>query len=342
VRRLIGIIAAAFGVNAAAAEPVADFYRGKTINLILSAGAGGGYNSYAQAFAPFFSAHIPGHPKIVMQNMPGAGGIRAMIYFQSVAPQDGTTLGFVHSSVPLAPLYGLSGAKFDPRDMNWLGSLNASPAICVLWHASAIKSWRDVFEKEFSVGGTGAGSAMEAIPAVLNRFFGTKIKIVSGYKGGNEIYLAMERGEVDGRCAGLVSSIRSTRPDWFPQHKVSVPIVIAFERMPLFPDAPAIAEFAKDEVSRQVLRLLLVPQEMDRPFLAPPGVPAERVAALRKAFHAAFHDAGFQAQAARMGLEINYVAGEAMTKRLRDAYALPADVVTVAGQAMNIGRAAAK
>ncbi len=239
----------------AAADPVADFYRGKSINLILSAGAGGGYNQYAYAFAPFWSAHIPGNPRIVVQNMPGAGGIRAMIYFQSVAPQDGTALGFVHSSVPMAPLYGIKGAKFDPRDMHWLGSLNASPAICVLWHSSGIRTSKDVFEKEFSVGGTGAGSAMETIPAVLNRFFGTKIRIVSGYKGGNEIYLAMERGEVDGRCAGLVSSIRSTRPDWFPQNKVTVPIVIAFERNPLFPDAPAIAEFAKDEMSLQVLRL---------------------------------------------------------------------------------------
>jgi len=220
--------------------------------------------------------------------------------------------------------------------MNWLGSLNASPAICVLWHTSPIKTAQDFFEREFSVGGTGAGSAMETIPAVLNRFFGTRIKIVSGYKGGNEIYLAMERGEVDGRCAGLVSSIRSTRPDWFPQHKVTVPIVVAFERNPLFPDAPAIIEFAKDEISRQVLRLLLAPQDMDRPFLAPPGTPPERVAALRRAFHEAFNDPGFQADAARMGLELNAVAGETLAKILNDAYAVPPEVVKVAADAMNM------
>jgi tripartite-type tricarboxylate transporter receptor subunit TctC len=320
----------------ASADPIADFYKDKTVNLILSAGTGGGYTSYAHAFAPYLAAHIPGRPKIILQNMPGAGGIRAMIYFQSVAPKDGTTIGFVHSSVPLAPLYGIRGARFDPREMNWIGSLNASPAICVFWQTSPIKTARDVFEKEFSVGGTGAGSSMETIPAVLNRFFGTKIKIVSGYKGGSDIYLAMERGEVDGRCAGLVSSIRSTRPDWFPQNKVVVPIVVAFERNPLFPHAPAIAEFAKDELSLQVLRLLLIPQDMDRPFLAPPGTPPERVAALRKAFHAAFNDPGFRAEAARMNLETNFVAGEAMAKMLNDAYALPAHVVKVAGEAMNM------
>jgi hypothetical protein len=177
---------------------------------------------------------------------------------------------------------------------------------------------------------------MESIPSVLNKFFGTRIKIVSGYKGGNEIYLAMERGEVDGRCAGLVSSINSTRPDWFPQKKVAVPIVVGFERNPLFPEAPPVADFAKDEQSRQVLRLLLAPQDMDRPFLVPPGVPAERVAALRAAFKAAFNDPGFRAEAARMGLEVAEVSGEKATKILNDVYALPADVVKVAGEAMNV------
>src|SRR3954451_12604383 len=329
-------LALSFVSNAAAADPIADFYRGKTVNLILSAGAGGGYASYGHAFAPYFAKHIPGQPNIVVQNMPGAGGIRAMNYFQTIAPKDGTTIGFVHSSVPLAPLYGMKGAKFDPRTMNWLCSLNASPAICVVWHTSRVQTWQDVFDKEFSVGGTGAGSSMESIPSVLNKFFGTKIKIVSGYKGGNEIYLAMEQGEVDGRCAGLVSSINSTRPDWFPQKKVAVPIVVGFERMPLFPEAPAIAEFAKDEVSLQVLRLLLAPQDMDRPFLVPPGVPAERVAALRAAFLAAFNDPGFRAAAARMGLEVAEVSGEKAAKILNDVYALPADVVRVAGDAMSV------
>jgi tripartite-type tricarboxylate transporter receptor subunit TctC len=340
-----GILAAAFAIALsadAAADPIADFYKGKTVNLILSAGPGGGYSSYGHAFAPYLAQHIPGQPNVVVQNMPGAGGIRAMNYFQSVAPKDGTTIGFVHSSVPLAPLYGMKGAKFDPREMNWLGSLNASPAICVVWHTSPVKRWQDVFEKEFSVGGTGAGSSMESIPSVLNKFFGTKIKIVSGYKGGNEIYLAMERGEVDGRCAGLVSSINSTRPDWFPQKKVTVPIVIGFERNPLFPDAPAIAEFAKDEMSLQVLRLLLAPQDMDRPFLVPPGVPKERVAALRTAFLAALNDPGFRADATRMGLEVAEVDGDKAARILNDVYALPAAVVKLACEAMNVHASASE
>jgi tripartite-type tricarboxylate transporter receptor subunit TctC len=327
----------------AAADPIEDFYKGKTVNLILSTSAGGGYSSYAQAFAPYLAAHIPGHPQIVVQNMPGAGGIRAMIYLQNVAPKDGSTIGFVHSSVPLAPLFGIRGAKFDPRRMNWLGSLNTTPAVCVFWHASHIDTPEDFFKKPISVGGAGAGSSMETIPAVLNRFFGTHIKIVSGYKGGNEIYLAMERGEVDGRCAGgLVSSIKSTRPGWFARKKVTMPVAIAFARNPLFPDAPPLADFAKDDMARQVLRLELVPQDMNRPFLVPPGTPPERVAGLRRAFRAAFDDPGFKADAARMGLEINYVDGPTVADALEQAYAVTPDVLKVAGEAMNLTGAASK
>ena len=224
----------ALASGAASADP-ADFYKGKQINWILSAGAGGGYSAYALAFAPYFSTHIPGNPHIVVQNMPGAGGIRAMLYLQSVAPKDGTTIGLVHSSVPFAPLYGIKGASFDPRQMNWIGSINAATGICVSWTASGITKWQDLFDKEFIVGGTGAGSQMETMPAMLNKLFGTHIKVISGYKGGNDVYLAMERGEVQGRCGGLISSIKSTRPDWFPQKKVSVPIQIATERDPEFP-----------------------------------------------------------------------------------------------------------
>jgi len=313
-----------------------DFYQGRQIAWILSADAGGGYASYARAFAPFLSKHIAGNPSIVIQHMPGAGGIRAMNYLYSVAPKDGTVLGLVHSSVPFAPLYGIKGAKFDPLRINWIGSLDANTAICIAWHTSRIKTWQDALEQEFTVGGSGVGSQMETMPAMLNKLFGAKMKVISGYKGGNEIYLAMERGEVDGRCGGLVSSINSTRPDWFPQRKITVPIVVALERSPLFPDVPAVAEFAKDERRRQILELFVAPQAMDRPILAPSGVPAERVAALRRAFHAAITDAGFIAEARRQHLQIAEVDGTRVTKLLSSAYALPADIVKAATEAMNV------
>ena len=324
----------ALASGAASADPVADFYKGKQINWILSAGAGGGYSAYALAFALYFSTHIPGNPHIVVQNMPGAGGIRAMLYLQSVAPKDGTTIGLVHSSVPFAPLYGIKGANFDPRQMNWIGSINAATGICVSWTASGITKWQDLFDKEFIVGGTGAGSQMETMPAMLNKLFGTHIKVISGYKGGNDVYLAMERGEVQGRCGGLISSIKSTRPAWFPQKKVSVPIQIATERDPEFPDSPALIEFAKDQRTKDILQLILAPMGMDRPILAPPGTPPDTVTVLRKAFHDTMNDPAFIAEADRQHLEIKEVGGDKIAQLLQDSYRLPPEVVKAANEAM--------
>jgi tripartite-type tricarboxylate transporter receptor subunit TctC len=331
---------ATLGTTSVSAEPIEDFYKGKTINWILSAGAGGGYSSYAHVFAPYLSAHIPGKPNIVVQNMPGAGGIRAMIFLNNVAPKDGTTIGMVHSSVPYAPLYGIRGANFDPRRMSWVGSINAATGICVSWTASGITTWRDLFEKEFVVGGTGAGSQMETMPAMINKLFGTRIKVVSGYKGGNDVYLAMERGEVHGRCGGLKSSIKSTRPDWFPQKKVAVPVQIALERDPEFADSPALIEFTKDEKTRLILQLVLSPMDMDRPILLPPGTPPDKVAALRKAFSAAMKDPGLIAEAKKANIELEEIAGEKIQTILDRAYAMPANVIKEAKDAMSLTGAA--
>src|SRR4051812_48071728 len=258
-KALIGasFFAAVLAPAIARADGVSDFYKGRQITMILSADAGGGYASYANAFAPYLSAHIPGKPKIIVQYMPGAGGLRATNYLFSAAPKDGSVIALIHSSVPYAPVYGLSAAKFDPRKFNWIGSINATSGICVAWSSSNIKTWNDLFSKQFLVGSSGAGSQMETIPMMLNKLFGTKIKVISGYRGGNEVYLAMERGEVHGRCGGLISSIRSTRPDWFSQKKINVPIQIALERDPEFPDVPAVGELAKDARTKQILQLIL-------------------------------------------------------------------------------------
>lgn len=334
----IGLALAPAGAHA---DPVADFYRGKQINWILSAGAGGGYSSYALAFAPYFAAHIPGQPKIVVQNMPGAGGIRASIYLFNHAPRDGSVIGMVHSSVPFAPLFGISGATFDPRQASWIGSLDSSTSICIAWHASKIKTWQDILEREFTVGGSGAGSQMETTPAMLARLFGAKIKVISGYKSGNEIYLAMERGEVDGRCGGLISSINSTRPDWFPQKKVRIPIQVALKRDRTLPDVPAIGEFIKDERTRQIMQLFLAPQEMDRPLLAPPGVPPERVAALRAAFHAAINDPAFLAEAKKQHLHVRETSGEEVAEIVAKTFAVTPDIVQAAHEAMTVTKPAA-
>jgi tripartite-type tricarboxylate transporter receptor subunit TctC len=333
---LVGLAAVTFGASPPVADEIADFYKGKSINWILSAGAGGGYASYAHTFAPFFSKHIPGNPNIVIQNMPGAGGIRAMTFFNTVAPKDGTTIGLVHSSVPFAPLYGIKGASFDAREFRWIGSITSAFGICVSWSASGITKWEDMFEREFLVGGTGAGSQMETLPAMLKQLFGANIRIISGYKGGNDVYIAMERGEVHGRCGGLVSSIKSTRPDWFPKKLISVPIQIALQRDEDFPDVPAVVEFVKDERTRKVLELILSPFQMDRPILLPPGAPDDKLAALRKAFIATMRDPAFHKEAEKQRIEIKEISGERVAAVIDRAYSMEADVIQAAKSIMNL------
>jgi tripartite-type tricarboxylate transporter receptor subunit TctC len=325
-----------YGVSVCAADPIADFYKDRQVSLILSAGEGGGYSTYARAFAPFLAAHLPGKPNIVVQSMPGAGGIRAMMFFHSQAPKDGTSIGLVHSGVPLAPLFKLNGAAFDPLRMNWLGALTRADAICVAWHSANVNSWDDLFTKEFIVGGTGGGSQMETYPALLNSLFGTKIKIISGYKAGNDVYLAMERGEVHGRCGGGFASLESTRPEWIKKNLIRVPVLFALERSAERPNEVPVIERAKDERTKQILQLALMPQAMDRPFLAPDGVPADRVKALRAAFAAAAKDPQFLAVASQQRLEIEPVSGEEVERMLKSAFVLPPDVVKAAAVAMRI------
>jgi tripartite-type tricarboxylate transporter receptor subunit TctC len=338
--RVRATLLAAVGLSALSgatlADPVAEFYKDRQISLIMSAGEGGGYSTYARAFAPFLATHIPGKPNIVVQSMPGAGGIRAMMFFHSAAPKDGSSIGLVHSGVPLAPLFKLNGANFDSLKMRWLGALTRADAICVAWHTSKIESWDDLFAREFVVGGTGAGSQMETYPALLNALFGTKIKIVSGYKGGNDVYLAMERGEVQGRCGGGFASLESTRPQWLKQNLVKTPVLFALERSRERPGEVPLIERAKDERTRQILQLALMPQAMDRPFLAPAGAPDERVNALRSAFAKAASDPEFLALAKKQRLEIEPVTGEDVERMLNSAFKLPPDVVKAAAVAMRI------
>ena len=339
MKRAILAAAVSFGLVCAApsqAASVAEFYAGRPVTMYLPAGVGGIYTAYATAFAPHFGARIPGKPKIIVDYMNGAGGIRAMNFLSTNAPRDGSVIGLVHSSLPYAPLYGIRGARFDAMKMNWIGAMNASPGICVAWHQSPIKTWDDMFKRDFIVGGSGAGAQMEILPHVINKLFGTRIKVISGYPGGNDVFHAMERGEVHGRCGTLISGINSTRPDWFPQKKVSIPIQIALARNPRFPNVPALGEFAKDQHTRQVLQLVLSPMDMWGPIVAPPGVPAERVAALRAAYHAAMNDPKFIAYAARMKIEITEVSHDRIAELLKTAYGMPPKAITAAREAMNL------
>jgi len=331
---ILGIALATATVGAGLGQDATPFYKGKTIRIVISTGVAGGYAEYARLLADHMGAHIAGQPSFIVQSMPGAGGLLATNYLYTQAPQDGTTFGIVHSSVPLTPLWGNKGVRFDTLKFNWLGSLDRVDGMCIAWHASPIKTWIDMLQREFTVGSSGAGSQMDTDPAILNRLFGTKIKVIGGYKDGTDVYLAMERGELEGRCGGELTVIKSTRPQWLTEHKISVPILIAQQRSAEFPDTPAIMEFVKDEATRQQLELVMMTQNLDRPVMLPPGVPAVRVKELRQAFDATVADPALRADVDRLSLHIDPVGGEEMTRELARAFALPADIIAGAREMM--------
>jgi tripartite-type tricarboxylate transporter receptor subunit TctC len=331
---LSGLILSLTAVAPAQADDSTPFYRGKTIRIVISTGVAGGYAEYARLLADHMGEHIAGHPGFIVQSMPGAGGLLAANYLYAQAPQDGTTFGIVHSSVPLTPLWGNKGVRFDTLKFNWLGSLDRVDGMCIAWHTSSIKTWADMLTREFTVGSSGAGSQMDTYPAILNRLFGTKIKVVAGYKDGTDVYLAMERGEIEGRCGGQLTVIKSTRPQWLTEHKISVPILIAQKRNPEFPDTPTILEFVKDEPTRQQLDLMMVAQGLDRPVMLPPGVPPARVTELRQAFDVTMADEAFHRDVERQNLHVDPVSGVEMTAALQRAFSLPPDVIAGAREMM--------
>src|SRR6185312_4820087 len=332
-RLVILLLSLLAGAPASRAEDQ-PFFKGKQLRLLLSTGVAGSYSQYGRALARHFGNHLAGKPDMIVESMPGGGGLIAANYLYFSAPKDGTTLGLVYSTVPLAPLFGIPQARFEALKFNWLGSIAAADGVCAAWHDAPIKSWSDMLTKEFIVGGAGPANSTAIYPAVLNKLFGTKIKVVNGYNNGDAIFLAMERGEVQGRCGPLLNAVRTTRPDWLPQHKIVLPIVIDEARYPEFPDTPAILEFTKDDKTRAQLRLMMLMQHMDHPMMLPPEVPAERVAALRVAFDATMTDPGFLEDAAKLRIPISPVDGKGLAQALAEAYALPADVVAAAKESI--------
>src|SRR5258708_2491855 len=243
-RLIFGLVVASVYASPGSAQDAA-FFKGKTIRILLSAGVAGGYAEYARLLAQHMGNHLAGKPDFLVQSMPGAGGLLATNYLYSQAPQDGTTIGIIHSTVPLAPLFGTAGARFDALKFNWLGSLDRADGMCTVWHTSPIKTWADMLAKELVVGSTGARSQFSILPAMLNKLLGTKIKVINGYKDGGEIFQAMEKGEIEGRCSTQLTAIQSIRPQSLTQNKLSVPILIGPNRMSEFTVPPAAIDLAK-------------------------------------------------------------------------------------------------
>src|SRR5262249_38107051 len=275
----------------------------------------------------------PGNPSLVPQNMPGAGSLKAANYVFSVAPKDGTVIGTMSRSLPVEPLLG--DLKLDARSFTWLGNITNNASLCATWHASAVKTWADVLAKPVALGGEGAGADLDNFATILRTMFGAKVKLVTGYPGGSEVNLAIERGEIDGRCGWSWDSIKSTKPEWLRDGKINLLVVFALAKaIDIPPDVPLIMDLAKDDEQRKILRVHLAGQYLGRPFFAPPGIPADRKAALRAAFDATMKDPDFVAEALRSRLEVNPVSGAEIDRLLADIYATPKDVIEKARAAI--------
>ncbi len=315
----------------ARADPVADFYKGRTINLYIGYSVGGAYDVYARMVARYMGQHIPGNPTVIPQNMEGAGSLRAANYIYTRAPKDGTAIATFARGAAFFPLMGLQGATFDAPKLNWLGSANNETSLCVAWGATGITTIDELKTREMTAGGTGPSDDTVQFVKVINGVVGTKIRPVTGYPGGGDVLLAMERGEVQGRCGWSWSSALTTRPGWITDHKMNILLQLGLRKHPDLPDVPLVMDLPLPDESKAILKLVFARQVMGRPFTAPPGIPADRLAALRRAFDETMKDPAFIADAEKSQLEINPVSGEDVQKLVVDLYKTSPEIARKAG-----------
>ena len=327
-------------ISSARAQSVADFYRGKSIDLDIGYSVGGGYDLYARLIARRLGGHIPGNPTVVPKNMEGAGSLRLANYIYAAAPNDGTVIGATSRGAAFDPLFGETGARFDGSKFSWVGSANNEVSVCVALASSGITKFDDLYTKPLTIGSTGAADDTYQFPALVNAVLGTKFKIVTGYPGGNDVTLALERGEVQGRCGWSWSSIKTTRFNWVRNKRIVVLVQMALSKHPDLPDVPLIMDLAQTKSIaetvelKQIFKMIFARQTMGRPYLAPPGVPADRLAALRKGFMDTMTDKEFLAEAEANKFEINPVNGEELEALVRDVYRTPPAIAKKAAGAV--------
>jgi tripartite-type tricarboxylate transporter receptor subunit TctC len=332
----LAAVAAALGAAAArAADPIADVYSGKSVQLVIGYAPGGGYDVYARALARYMGRHIPGNPSIVVQNMPGAGSIKAANYLYNIAPKDGTAFGGFSRGAFLDPLLGRAdGVQYVAAKYGWLGSISNEVGVCAFRADSGVATWQDMQKKSYVIGSTGAGADSDVFPTVLRKMFGLPMKVVTGYHSAADVVLAITRKEVDGRCGWSWSSMMAWNKDLYQSKAVNVALQLASQKLAELPDTPSIVEVAHDADQQAALKLILSRQTMARPYVAPPGIPPGRLAALRSAFDATMTDPDFLADAQRQDLEVRPVSGREADALITEIYASPPAVVKLAIEVM--------
>jgi tripartite-type tricarboxylate transporter receptor subunit TctC len=324
--RSIGCVATAICLasNPAAADPVTDFYRNRTVSLIIGFGVGGDDDLWGRLVGKHIGRHIPGNPTVTVQNLPGAAGLVLMNRLANASPRDGTVIGMVNRGIAFEPLLGGGGTQFDPLAMTYIGSPNRDTTVCAARKDAAVQRMADLFTTELKVGATGSGADTAAYPEFLAALLGMKFNVVKGYSGSREVTLAIERNEVQGVCLAYDSLNHSP---FVRNVGVNVLLQVAETPDPRFPQVPLGVDIARGPRDRAALHLFLARTLVGRPFVAPPALPAERTAALRAAFESTLKDAEFLDDAARQQMRVVPVRGEEIVDILAAAYRTPPDVV---------------
>jgi tripartite-type tricarboxylate transporter receptor subunit TctC len=320
-------------------QSTASFYSGKQLNLIVGYPAGTGYDFYSRLLARYYAQHIPGSPVIVVQNMVGAASLKAANYIYTVAPRDGTAITAINRSVAMAPLLQTvdpSNIQFDAQKFGWIGSISKNISIGFVRAETGITSFDEAFKRQIVVSASAPSSDSYQLTNMLNNLLGTKFKIISGYPGSDDNFLAVERGEVDGYFGSSFDTVLTTRPDWLPQKKINVLIQIALEKDPGHPDVPLVSEYAKSDTDRKALDVILAPLAASRPYLTGPSVPNDRLAALRTAFMDTMKDPAFLEEAKKSHTEVSPMTGQEVADMIKTIYAMPTDAVAAARKALKL------
>jgi tripartite-type tricarboxylate transporter receptor subunit TctC len=294
--------------------------------MIIGFGPGGGYDLWGRTVGRHIGRHLPGAPTVIPQNMPGAGSYAAASYIFNIAPKDGSVLGIIARDAALGPLSGATGARFDPTRLSWIGTPTKETNVCVAYHTSQVKSVLDLYDKQLIVGDTGPGTGTRSYPKALNELLGMKFKLVGGFPASSDVFLAMERGEVEGICESL-DSIKIRRPDWIPTRKISILFQGGAEPNPELDGVPFVLDLALTGEQRQALEFLYAGQGIGRPFVAPPDLPPDRLKMLRDAFKATMTDPAFVAEAQKSKLDLEPEDGEHLAVLIAKIYATPKPIV---------------
>lgn len=309
------------------ADATSDFFKGKIVRIVVAYPPGGGYDVFARVLAQVVPRHLPGNPTVIVQYMPGAGSLTATNYLYAGAEKDGTVILAPSNSIAFAPLQGVSGANFDPRRFNWVGSPSRETGILIVWHTVPVNVVQDLTVRGITLGTSSANATSSFYGRVLNSTLGLKMKLIRGYRGSSESFLAMERGEIDGYAAAFWNTLKSTRPDWLRDGKIRLLVQYGAEPSPELPGVPFARDLAAAEDDRILLDFANAPLAFGHPFVLPPGVPADRVAAWRRAFMDSYRDPAFIAEAARQQIEIDPSTGEELQSVLARAYAAPQRII---------------